>query len=89
MKAVELLSMDFSGYKRILIHGVTIYPTKIVVVEVEADEDNSKRILVIGYKGDEEIFFTSYDQDEVINITNNKEVGLIAIRKEKRRDETN
>lgn len=86
MKAIELLTVDFSKYERIMINSVIVYPTKMVVAE---DECELNRIEVIGYKGDEEIFFTSYEKDEKISITNNKELGLIAIRKVERRDETN
>lgn len=83
MKAKELLKIDFSKHKRILINSVIVYPTKIVT-EIEGDSD---RLTITGYKDEEEIFFTSYDENEEISITSNIEEALISIRRGEGRNE--
>lgn len=82
MKAKELLKIDFNLYKRILINGIIVYPTKISVFEADADNNESKTTIMIGYKGKDEIFFISYEHGESIRITDHKEVGLISIGRE-------
>lgn len=89
MKAKELLKIDFSLYKRILINGMIVYPTRIIAFEADSDDRDSKKTIMIGYKGKEEIFFISYEDDGKIRMTDHKEVGLISIGREVKRDETN
>lgn len=74
----ELLEIDFSKYKKILINSVIVYPSKIVVLK---DNDG---IQITGYKSDEEIFFTHYSNETNISITRNEDASLIAIRRDVR-----
>lgn len=77
MKGTELLKLDFSKYEKVLINNVILYSDEI---KAEESEDG-KSILITGYKNNEHTFFTSYKIDEDIEITENKEVSILAIRK--------
>ncbi len=89
MRAKDLLKIDFDLYRRILINGMIVYPTKISVFEAYSEDSKSNRIMMIGYKGKDEIFFTSYEEDELLEVTDNKKNGLFSMRKDVRGDETN
>lgn len=63
MKAIELLSVDFSKYEKVMINHVIITGAEIV-----AQEDHLEDISLLGFIKEELIFTTHYNKDDEVKI---------------------
>ncbi|WP_353096375.1 hypothetical protein [Tissierella praeacuta] len=80
MKAEEILNIDFSKYKKVMLDKVVIAGAKIT-----AEKDKWDGVVISGFINDKYVFSSFYDKGDEVRIKELDDQYLIIARREERK----